>query len=382
MIDSLSHLSQSDSYYARDPLTLRQSLLSRRDMKIICRDSRRRHTPSETDDTQDHYEWCRYCSDGTHRHSHLTNRVIDEISIDGQPVIAVTKKDLDVTIMGPVIKQGDGNFGLQTNIGVDETVAIGSRHSLRMTELPVKLFAASLTMCFRRISDLNGDSRLANIIMWSEVNNLAQEFGFVHPHWHIAGHTEEFPRPGEEMEMCYHHYYTMRHLRCLMCDILTDELRLEQLIVGLTPHFVAFIPRAARHPFETWVVPRQHSSTFESICASQPDISQFNIELAGLLKDLLKKMEKFLGPRCPIELLLYNAPHNYHIGFPSASSTLHAEEIDPCFHTRFRVRPIFAQRSMRSSATGIAFNRLLPSESARLLNMPDDKIDQWVISTD
>ena len=53
--------------------------------------------------------------------------------------------------------------------------------------------------------------------------------------------------------------------RCIYCDMVQQELAGEKRIVLDTPHFTAFCPYASRFPFETWIVPKAHSSHFENI---------------------------------------------------------------------------------------------------------------------
>ena len=53
--------------------------------------------------------------------------------------------------------------------------------------------------------------------------------------------------------------------RCIYCDMVQQELSAEKRIVLDTPHFTAFCPYASRFPFETWILPKTHSSHFENI---------------------------------------------------------------------------------------------------------------------
>ena len=53
--------------------------------------------------------------------------------------------------------------------------------------------------------------------------------------------------------------------RCIYCDMVQQELATEKRIVLDTPHFTAFCPYASRFPFETWILPKAHSSHFENI---------------------------------------------------------------------------------------------------------------------
>ncbi len=53
--------------------------------------------------------------------------------------------------------------------------------------------------------------------------------------------------------------------QCIYCDMVSQELSVEKRIVYDSPRFTAFCPFASRFPFETWIVPKSHSSHFENI---------------------------------------------------------------------------------------------------------------------
>ena len=60
----------------------------------------------------------------------------------------------------------------------------------------------------------------------------------------------------EEMNGC-RECYRFRD-RCLLCDIVVQEMDQKVRIVEETGEFLAFSPYAPRFPFETWIVPKRH----------------------------------------------------------------------------------------------------------------------------
>ncbi len=77
--------------------------------------------------------------------------------------------------------------------------------------------------------------------------------------------------------------------RCIYCDMVQQELAVEKRIVLDSPHFTAFCPFASRFPFETWIVPKAHSSHFENIPKPAVD------DLGHVLHQVLNKLELALG---------------------------------------------------------------------------------------
>ena len=87
--------------------------------------------------------------------------------------------------------------------------------------------------------------------------------------------------------------------RCIYCDMVQQELATEKRIVLDTPHFTAFCPYASRFPFETWILPKAHSSHFENI--PKPGVD----DLGSVLRQVLNKLET--GARQPA--LQLHHPH-------------------------------------------------------------------------
>ena len=57
--------------------------------------------------------------------------------------------------------------------------------------------------------------------------------------------------------------------RCVYCDTIREEVAGGERVVAVTPHFVAFVPYAARVSFELRVLPRRHSCLYEEISESE-----------------------------------------------------------------------------------------------------------------
>lgn len=89
---------------------------------------------------------------------------------------------------------------------------------------------------------------------------------------------------------------------CVFCDLITHEKKEKIRILYENNKFIAFCFYAARFPFETWILPKDHSSQFENI--SQKDISY----LAKCLMDIFSKLDKTLNDP-PLNFFIHSLPH-------------------------------------------------------------------------
>ena len=95
--------------------------------------------------------------------------------------------------------------------------------------------------------------------------------------------------------------YHKKNNECLMCRIIKSERKEKARIIAENKDFVAISSFAPRFPYETWIVPKKHSSSFD-------DITEKQIEsLAPFISDFMKRFNKLLSDP-PFNLILQVGP--------------------------------------------------------------------------
>ncbi|RJQ18643.1 MAG: galactose-1-phosphate uridylyltransferase [Nitrospiraceae bacterium] len=125
------------------------------------------------------------------------------------------------------------------------------------------------------------------IILIFKNHGLTAGTSLEHPHTQIVASPVVPPFIRRRFEIATQHFDNTG--RCLYCDILHDEHQSKDRIVKETPYFTALHPFASHYPFETWIMPKLHSSSFGNIL--EVEIG----ELAGFLKEILLKLYVSLG---------------------------------------------------------------------------------------
>jgi UDPglucose--hexose-1-phosphate uridylyltransferase len=134
--------------------------------------------------------------------------------------------------------------------------------------------------------------------------------------------------------------------RCLFCDMIQQEVASQTRVVLEGPQFVSFAPFAARFPFETWILPRQHSSHFENLQRMEVD------DLARTLKIVLTKLERSLE-NPPYNYILHTAPFN-------TSDLEH-------FHWHLEIIPRLTKVAGFEWGTGFYINPVPPEKAAEFM---------------
>jgi UDPglucose--hexose-1-phosphate uridylyltransferase len=138
--------------------------------------------------------------------------------------------------------------------------------------------------------------------------------------------------------------------RCVFCDMVEQELGFEKRIVFDSPGFVAFCPFAARFPFETWIVPTEHASHYETLSRAGSD------ELARVVKRVLEKIETALD-RPAYNYIIHTAP------FDTQSL--------PHYHWHIEIIPRVTKTAGFEWGTGFYINPVPPEEAATFMRELD-----------
>jgi UDPglucose--hexose-1-phosphate uridylyltransferase len=165
-----------------------------------------------------------------------------------------------------------------------------------------------------------------------------------HPHSQIIGTPvvpEDIRRRLEEAQRYYDDHGT-----CVYCDILESELSEKIRLVSANAGFVALCPFAATVPYETWILPRRHASSFGVISDDECNL------LGNILREVLRGMYRLLG----------NPDYNYVI-----RSAPHHSAGEPHFHWYLQILPRLTTRAGFEIGSGININVVVPEDGAQEL---------------
>jgi UDPglucose--hexose-1-phosphate uridylyltransferase len=144
--------------------------------------------------------------------------------------------------------------------------------------------------------------------------------------------------------------------RCLVCDIARQELAQQVRTVDSDHEFVAFCPFASRVPYETWVLPIEHHSSFED------DLTTWDRQLhfARFLKSLLIRVEKVTQNYL---FVLHTTP-NQNAKFERSDQW---QTLREDFHWHVEILPERPARERSSVLKEVYYNSLLPERAAEEL---------------
>ncbi|MDD3012934.1 MAG: galactose-1-phosphate uridylyltransferase [Candidatus Gastranaerophilales bacterium] len=223
-------------------------------------------------------------------------------------------------------------------------VLIESPHHTRNLALQSADHVACVLMAYRnRYLNLSQERSIKYISIF---RNNGQQAGasLVHPHSQIMATPVVPINITNEMYGANDYYESTG--RCVYCDIIKTELKDRSRIICENENFIAFAPYASRTPFETWVMPKFHSSRYQ-------DLNDFQIhELSEIWKSTLYKI--YTG--------LENPPYNYFI---HTSPT--QKNVNKYYHWHMELVPKLTIAAGFELGTGMYINIAIPEDCADYL---------------
>ena len=200
-------------------------------------------------------------------------------------VRVVPNKFPALRIEGTTEKTTKGIYDRVGGFGAHEVIIENPDHGSELADLPAERVEDVLKMYRDRCLDLRRDPRFRYILIFKNYGASAGA-SLEHPHSQLIGLPIVPSRVLHELKGAQHHFDQTK--RCLFCDLLNQEKSEKKLTVFSEGDFIALAPFAARFPFETWVLPKTHAASFDSLTDAQIK------DLAKTLKTTLLKLKKAL----------------------------------------------------------------------------------------
>jgi UDPglucose--hexose-1-phosphate uridylyltransferase len=247
-----------------------------------------------------------------------------------------------------LVRQDDALFASMSGVGMHEVVIETPEHDAHLCDLSVEHITDVLAAYRDRARAMMDDQRIQYVQIfknWGSVAGASLE----HSHAQIIA-LPIVPRYVHEQLSAARAHRELTG-RCLICDIVREELVRQERVVSVTPDFVAIAPYASRFPFEVHIYPRRHESDF--VGASDPLLES----MARMLKEVL------FGLR----IALLDPPFNFMIR--TRPRVVSGERLGggDKFHWHLEIIPRLTQVAGFEWGTGFYINPTPPEQAAQFL---------------
>ena len=221
-------------------------------------------------------------------------------------------------------------------IGAHEVVIETDQPDTHLAAMKVEAIVDILKVYQLRLKSLTRDARWVYAIIFKN-NGMKAGATLRHPHSQIL--ALPFLPPAVAGELDRARNYHRQHQKGITCQLIEQELNTGTRVIDDGKNIVALSPYAARFAYETWLLPKQHASAFDTLNTKALQ------ELATLLKGVIMRLDRILD--CPAyNLIVHTAP-------------LQAETLDH-FHWRIEILPRLTQLAGFEQGSGIFINTVSP----------------------
>jgi UDPglucose--hexose-1-phosphate uridylyltransferase len=238
-------------------------------------------------------------------------------------------------------RAGDGVYDFATGVGHHEVIIETPEHNLTFGQIPQRQIEEILWSYRDRFLGLKKDRKVKHVLIF---RNYGHGTGGLnrHPHSELIG-LPIVPKTILEEIRGSRNYFKYKE-RCVYCDIIREEQRVHERLIQRTQHFISIAPFASRFPFETWILPTRHNSSFEDI--EQEEIK----ELAKVFRDTMIKIEKVLN-NPPCTFILHSSPF--------------AQRNIPEYHWHIEIMPIVVHIAGFEWGSGFYINPMPPEKAVK-----------------
>lgn len=238
----------------------------------------------------------------------------------------------------------EGIYDRMDGLGIHEIVIEAPEHDLRLEEMPAEAIADVIRTFVLRVKELKKDPGIKYVMIFKNHGRNAGA-SLLHPHSQIVAMPMAPLRVLQEIDGA-RKYFDERGA-CVFCDIVKEEAAFKKRIVAQNADFLAVTPYASRFSFETWILPRAHSSHFENMPEAGAGA------LAEILKTVLGKLSASLAD------LSYNLiVHAMPVQEPEAAH----------YHWHIEIMPKLSHVAGFEWGTGFYINTVSPEVAAEILN--------------
>lgn len=231
-------------------------------------------------------------------------------------------------------------FNSQDAYGHHEVVIETPEHGTSLGQMDVAGVRAVLRMYHERHLALRDDLRVKLVLAFRN-HGVSAGASLAHPHSQIIGTPIIPPGIRRKYEVAIRHFDDTQE--CIYCAVRDEELRDGRRLILESRFLTVIHPFASQVPFETWIVPKRHNSSFANAEGNELD------DLALVLRTVLGAMHQSLG-NPDYNLIVHTAPVE--------------DAHKPYFLWHVEIRPRFAIPAGFELGTGVFINTAVPEETA------------------
>jgi len=194
---------------------------------------------------------------------------------------------------------GSALYPVAASAGANEVVVYSDDHRLGLAQMGVDRIAKVVEVWADRYAELGSRDEVAYVFVF-ENRGVAVGVTLHHPHGQIYAYPEIPPRARRELDVAIAHIED--YGTCVHCDVVARERADGIRVVAHNRSFLAYVPFAARFPYEIHVASLRHAASLLDL--TDPE----RTALAEVLQTVLRAYDALFGFPLPYVMSMHQAP--------------------------------------------------------------------------
>jgi UDPglucose--hexose-1-phosphate uridylyltransferase len=182
--------------------------------------------------------------------------------------------------------------------GASEVVLYSDQHGVKITDLEDAHVTRLIDVWADRYAALGGRDDIGYVFIFEDGTSTGTTEG--HPYGRIHAYPDIPPLMQRELNAALKHQDNQG--TCLFCDVVAYERVDERRVVAGNDCFLAFVPFAARYPYEVHIYSQRHITSL--LDCTDPE----RLALAQLLQDVVRAYRGWFGPDVAYAMSVHQAP--------------------------------------------------------------------------
>ena len=194
---------------------------------------------------------------------------------------------------------GSELYPVAPSTGANEVVVYSDDHHLGLADMEVARIARVIEVWADRYAELGSRNEVAYVFIFE---NRGVPIGVTlhHPHGQIYAYPEVPPRVRRELDVAATHIED--YGTCVYCDVVARERSDGIRVVTTNRSFLAFVPFAARFPYEIHVASLRHAASLLDL--TDPE----RLALAEVVRAVIRGYDRLFGFPLPYVMSMHQAP--------------------------------------------------------------------------
>jgi UDPglucose--hexose-1-phosphate uridylyltransferase len=173
-----------------------------------------------------------------------------------------------------------------------------SLHNTTMGEMDINSIKLVIDAWKNQINELHNYSFIKYVQIFENRGGV----GNSNPHPHCQVWATDFIPNEIDKETINQKKYYKKNNKCLLCNVVADELKKKERIVYENASWLIYLPFWAVWPFETMILPKKHINTLETLDG------ETKLQLAEIFKLLITTYDNLFNVIMPLSFGLHYSP--------------------------------------------------------------------------